>query len=93
MSVRLRFKRIGRPHDPYYNLVAVDRRGARDAQPIEILGTFNPREREKPAALNAERIKYWISVGAQPTETVLSSLKKVGVWEQVKPLTAAAPKA
>ena len=43
MSVRIRFTRIGRPHAPFYRLVATDRRNARDAAPIEVLGTFNPR--------------------------------------------------
>src|ERR1700755_879117 len=90
MSVRIRFTRIGRPHDPYYRVVAIDRRQARDAKPIEILCTINPRAKEKPEALNVERIKHWISVGALASESVLYTLKKAGVWDQVKPNTATA---
>jgi small subunit ribosomal protein S16 len=92
MSVRIRFTRIGRPHAPFYRLVATDRRNARDAAPIEVLGTFNPRNMIKPEAINVERIKYWIGVGALPTESVVHTLKKASVWEQVKP-AAKAPKA
>lgn len=92
MSVRIRFTRIGRPHDPYYRVVATDRRNARDAKPIEVLGTFNPRNKQKPEALNVERLKYWVGVGAQPTESVVFALKKAGVWDQVKPASAPAAK-
>jgi small subunit ribosomal protein S16 len=92
MSVRIRFTRIGRPHDPYYRLVATDRRNARDAKPIEVLGTINPRNKQKPEAINVERLKYWVSVGAQTSESVLFTLKKAGVWDQIKPAAAPAAK-
>ncbi len=92
MSVKIRFSRIGRPHAPFFRLVAADHRNARDAKPIEVLGTFNPRKKDKPEALNVDRIKYWISVGAQPSDSVKFTLKKAGVWDQVKvaPATKAA---
>jgi small subunit ribosomal protein S16 len=89
MSVRIRFARIGRPKAHYYRLVATDRRYARDAKPIENLGTFDPHNMKNPHAINVERIKYWVSVGAKPTETVLFTLKKAGIWSQVKPTAAA----
>jgi small subunit ribosomal protein S16 len=85
MSVRIRFKRVGRPHTPFYRLVAIDRQRARDGKPVEILGTFNPRGIAKPDSVNLERLRHWISTGAQPTDSVLFALKKAGVWEQVKP--------
>lgn len=88
--VKLRFTRVGRPHDPYFRLVATDRRAARDAAPIEILGAFNPRSQEKPDAVNVERIRYWVSVGAQPSSSVVHALKVSGVWDQVKPGSVAA---
>lgn len=91
MSVRIRFTRIGRPHTPFYRLVATDRRNARDAAPIEVLGTFNPRSMTKPEAIKVERIKYWVGVGALPTDSVVHTLKKAGIWEQVKPAVAPAP--
>jgi small subunit ribosomal protein S16 len=85
MSVGIRFKRVGRPHAPFYRLVAIDRRRARDAKPIEILGAFNPRHLSKPESIEVERIRYWVSTGAKPTETVLYALKTAGVWDKVKP--------
>jgi small subunit ribosomal protein S16 len=85
MSVRIRFKRVGRPHAHYYRLVAIDRRQARDAEPIEILGTFNPQNMKNPEAIKVDRIKHWVSVGALPTDTVLHTLKIAGIWDQVKP--------
>lgn len=86
MSVRIRFKRIGRPHAPFYRLVATNRTDARDAEPIEVLGTFSPHDKKNPHAINVDRLKYWVSVGALPTESVLFTLKKAGLWSQVKPV-------
>ncbi len=85
MSVRIRFKRVGRPRAPVYRLVAIDRTSARDAEPLEILGTFTPNRMTKPDAIHVERIRYWVSVGAKPTDTVLQTLKRAGLWAQVKP--------
>ncbi len=90
--VKLRFKRVGRPHDPYFRLVAIDRREARDAAPIEILGTFNPRKTSTPDGMKVERVRYWVSVGAQPSPSVVSALKSAGLWDQVKPGAVATPK-
>jgi small subunit ribosomal protein S16 len=85
MSVRIRFARVGRPHAAFYRLVATPRTQARDKKPIEILGTFNPLKQNKPETIKLERLKYWLSVGATPTEGVLHALKTNGLWEQVKP--------
>jgi small subunit ribosomal protein S16 len=65
--------------------VATDRQNSRDAKPIEVLGTFDPHDKKNPHAINIDRIKYWVSVGAQPTSSVLHTLKKAGIWSQVKP--------
>lgn len=89
MSVRLRFRRQGRPHDPFFQIVAIDRQKARDDKPIEILGTINPRKKSKVDALNSDRVKYWLSVGAQPSESVVHALKVNGVWAQVLPSATA----
>ena len=85
MSVRIRFKRVGRPHAPFFRLVAIDRQDARDAEPIEVLGTFSPHDKKNPYSIKVERIKYWVSVGALPTESVLFTLKKAGLWSQINP--------
>ena len=79
--VKLRLKRLGRRHRPYYRLNAIDQRSPRDGRSIEELGTYDPLESDesKQFECNEERVKYWISVGAQPSETVAALLKKAGV--------------
>jgi len=64
----------------------MDQRSARDSKTIEELGVFNPIEQDKSKQLtiNAERAAYWLSVGAQPTETVASLLKRVGITTAAK---------
>ena len=88
MSVRIRFKRTGMPKQPYYRLVAIDRRAARDAAEIEVLGHYNPREKTNALTLNAERITYWLSKGAKPTDTVHSLLLRNKFYDKTP---AAAP--
>lgn len=89
MSVRIRLSRIGRPHKPFYRMVAIDRTRARDAKPIEVLGTFNGTQGKKPDAVKVDRIRHWISVGATTSDTVRTTLKKLGIWNQVKPGSSA----
>ena len=81
MAVRIKLKKVGRRHRPSFRLTAVDRRRSRDSKVIEELGNYNPihpRE-EQQVALNRERIEYWLSVGAQPTDTVRRLLQKAGI--------------
>lgn len=84
MPVRLRLARHGQKHTPYYHIVAVNASKRRDARPLEKLGEYDPIPRagpserlEKKVEWNAERIKYWLGVGAEPTETVVKLLEKV----------------
>lgn len=79
--VKLRMKRTGRTHRPYYRIVAVDIRTRRDGDPIEEIGHYDPLEKDaaKALVLNPERAQYWLSVGAQPSQTVASLLRKAGV--------------
>lgn len=81
MAVRLRLKRFGRRNRPFYRIVAIDRRRARDSISIEDLGFYDPIEKDpaKQFRVDKERVEYWLSVGAQPSETVASILKKVGI--------------
>lgn len=81
MSVKLRFKRFGRTHHPVYRLAAMDSRTPRDGRTIEELGTYDPgnKDNEQQINLNAERIAYWLSVGAQPSPTVADMLRKRGI--------------
>jgi small subunit ribosomal protein S16 len=72
-------KRFGRKNRPYYRICVIDRRKAREGLPIEEVGTYDPMvyDKAKRVTLNLERIEYWISVGAQPSEHVATLIKKV----------------
>ncbi len=79
--VRLRLKRFGRRNRPYYRVCAFDQRTRRDGSAIEELGYYDPIEKdpEKAVKLEVERIQYWLRLGAQPSETVRSLIRKAGV--------------
>lgn len=81
MAVRLRMKRMGNTHRPFYRVVSVDQRRARDGRVIEELGTFNPliEDESRQIELKLDRVAYWLSVGAQPSDTVASLLKRQGL--------------
>lgn len=81
MAVTLRLKRFGRLNHPTYRVVATDPRFPRDGRIIESLGYYlplMPREQEQ-LKLNTERVSYWLSVGAKPSETVASMIERSGV--------------
>ena len=79
MSVRIRMKMTGRKHRPFFRICVIDRQKARDGLPIEELGTYDPMVRVKSerVKLNLERVKYWLSVGATPSDRVATLLKKI----------------
>ncbi len=79
--VRLRMKALGRRHRPFFRICAIDSRKPRDGRPIEELGYYDPMARnpESQTVLDVSRIRYWLSVGAQPSEKVQVLLKKAGV--------------
>ena len=79
--VRVRLKRFGRTHGPFYRLHASDKRAPRDGRVIEQLGWYDPiaKNPDHQVKLNAERIDYWLSVGAQPSRTAANLMKKVGI--------------
>lgn len=81
MAVKIRMQRFGRKNRPYYRLVAADSRSPRDGRALEILGTYDPIKTnpEEVTSLKPERIKHWLSVGAQPSETAASLIKKAGI--------------
>jgi len=78
MPVRIRMKRIGAKNQPVFRIVVADGRSPRDGKCIEELGTYQPRNKGQNFTLNLERAKYWISKGAQPSDTVASFIKKAG---------------
>lgn len=81
MAVRLRLKRIGRRHRPVYRLTAVDQRRSIKSRVIEELGSYDPITKitDRQLVLKQDRIEYWLSVGARPSDTVKWLLEKSGI--------------
>ncbi len=82
MAVKIRLRRVGRKKSPMYRIVVADSKSPRDGKFIEIVGQYQPRTGDKALNLNSERVNYWLNVGAQPTDTVRSLLRKAGVLKQ-----------
>ena len=77
--VKIRLKRMGMKKHPFYRIVVADERSPRDGRFIEEIGYYNPVSDPVEMKIDDERAKYWIGVGAQPTDTVRALLKKGGV--------------
>ncbi len=76
--VKLRLKRMGKKNRPYYRIVAIDSRRARDGKSLEDLGYYHPVEsEERQIKVDRERVDYWLGVGAKPSDTVRRLLNKV----------------
>ena len=75
--VKIRLRRMGAKKAPYYRVVVADSRSPRDGRFIEELGIYDPMAEGSTLNLDVERVKYWISQGAQPTDTVRGLLKKI----------------
>lgn len=78
MSVKIRLKRVGAKNAPAYRIVVTDSRSPRDGRFIEEIGSYDPKKGGVNYTLNLERAKYWVGVGAQPSETVESFIKHAG---------------
>jgi len=76
MAVSIRLRREGAKNSPYYKVVVADRRSPRDGKFIETIGTYDPKKPGQNSTLNLARVEYWISKGAQPSDTVRSLIKK-----------------
>ena len=81
MAVRIRCKRMGRRNRPFYRISVFDSRTRRDGRSIEDIGTYDvmAADDSKVYSLKTDRLKYWLSVGAKPSETVASIIKKLGI--------------
>ena len=77
--VKIRLKRIGATHRPYYRIIVIDARKKRSGRAIEEIGYYHPIERENQVKISKDRAKYWIDQGAQPTDTVRRLFTKNGV--------------
>lgn len=84
MAVKIRLKRMGKIRDPRYRVVVMDSRTKRDGRAIEEIGLYHPTEQPSLVQIDSERVQYWLSVGAQPTEQVLALLKLTGDWATFK---------
>lgn len=78
MAVKIRLKRVGAKKNPHYRVVIADARAPRDGRFIEEIGSYNPQTQPSTIKIKMDRAEYWLSQGAQPTETVRSLLKKAG---------------
>ena len=85
VAVRIRMKKLGRKHRPFFRICAVDSRAPRDGRVLEELGTYDPMipETDARAALNNERFAYWLGVGAQMSDRVKVLFKKYGFLGEI----------
>lgn len=90
MAVKIRMKRMGRKHRPFYRICVMDSRKQRDGAAIEEIGTYDTSvaDKSKRVTINMERVDYWMSVGAKPSDNVATLIKKI---KKNKFGTAAAP--
>ena len=76
MSVKIRMKRVGATNSPAFRIVVADSRSPRDGKFIEEIGTYLPLKKDNNVTLKLDRAQYWISKGAQPSDTVATFIKK-----------------
>lgn len=94
MSVKIRLRRMGAKKRPFYRLVVADSRVARDGRFIETLGYYNPCVQPSDIKIDGDRARYWLGVGAQPSDTAAGLLKSQGILDRLpnaKTATPAAP--
>jgi small subunit ribosomal protein S16 len=81
MAVKIRLRREGRKKTPMYRIVVADSKAPRDGRFIEIVGQYQPRGGENAINLKVDRVEHWLNVGALPTDTVRSLLRRAGVMK------------
>jgi small subunit ribosomal protein S16 len=85
--VRIRLRKMGLAHQPYYRIVVADRESPRDGRFLEVVGTYNPRTEPSSILVEEERVYHWLNHGAQPSESVASLFRQIGLndrFERVK---------
>ena len=80
--VKIRLRRTGSRNKPCYRVVVADAHAPRDGRLIENLGHYSPRSEPAEVVIDKERALYWLSTGAQPTETARSLLRQIGVMKE-----------
>jgi small subunit ribosomal protein S16 len=91
VAVKIRLLRMGKIRNPQYRIVVADSRTKRDGRAIEYVGIYQPKEDPSIIKVKSERVQYWLSVGAQPSEAVQRLLEKTGDWQLFKGLPAPPP--
>jgi small subunit ribosomal protein S16 len=86
VAVKIRLKRMGKIHAPFYRVVIMNSRTKRDGRAIEEIGKYHPTHEPSIIEINSERVQYWLGVGAQPTDQVAALLKITGDWQKFKGL-------
>ena len=76
MAVRIRLQRFGAKKRPYYRIVSADSRAKRDGRYLEQIGTYDPMQSPHKITFKEDRMEYWMSVGAQPSDTVASLYRR-----------------
>jgi small subunit ribosomal protein S16 len=89
VAVKIKLKRLGKIREPYYRIVVADARTKRDGRAIEEIGKYHPKLEPSLIQIDSERAQYWLSVGAQPTESVQRLLTITGDWQKFKGLPGA----
>ena len=79
MAVKIRLTRIGRHKDPFFRIVAVDSRSARDGKPVEQIGYFDPEKGVENAVIDEEKALKWLNLGAIPSDTVRAMFSRKGI--------------
>jgi small subunit ribosomal protein S16 len=79
--VKIRLRRTGKTKQPSYRVIVADSRSPRDGKFIEIIGHYNPIRQPKVLEIKADRARYWLGIGAQPSDTVASLLQRVNVLD------------
>jgi small subunit ribosomal protein S16 len=90
MSVKIRLKRVGKKKAPSYRVVVADARSPRDGRIIERIGWYNPLVEPSAIKIDEEKALHWLKVGAQPTDSVTSLLKRTGVLERFEQMKSSA---
>lgn len=91
MAVKIRLLRMGKIRNPQYRIVVADSRTKRDGRAIEYVGIYQPKEDPSVIEVKSDRVQYWLSVGAQPSEAVQRLLEKTGDWQKFKGQPAPPP--
>lgn len=88
--VRIRLRRMGAKKKPFYRIVVAHKESPRDGRFIEVLGTYDPRTQPETVEVKSDRLTHWLTVGAQPSDSVTRMLRKLNLVDEAGKLVAAA---